>query len=243
LCKICLPEWEGRLTAKPELIYDDKTPFEMMVDSGTRTYRIPFNRPMAIIYADPKYIGDRSEYFSEKVATCKTAPVKKEDVIWVRDPKDLESTFNYLTGISGGISARQTDPFGIVPFDPENSIVRSYEELGLMDDLLSPDEEISRAAKDKLASVRVEALKRQKASFKSLLDMSEERIKRHLRHKHNNLMAQWQRNEEMKMGKYPPSLAERLGFKVLDPEIKAKDDMSVETARIANEMMARKVVG
>lgn len=214
-----------------------------MVDSGSRTYRIPFNTPLAIVYADPKFVDNKDEIANPKVAACKIAPKVAENVIYVRDPRDLESTFNYLTGQSGGQSARQTDPFGMVPFDPDNSIVRSFEELGLMDDLLSNDPKTAAAARELLIESRIKAATKQRLTYKALLESSEDRIKRHLRMTHNNLMAQWQANEENKIGKYPPSLSERLGFKVLDPEIKEKDDASVESARIANEMMNRKVVG
>ncbi len=243
LVKICLPEWEARLAKSPDLIFDDKTPFEILVDSGSRTFRVPFNTPLAIVYADPKFIADRNEISNSKVQTCKLAPAVAENVIYVRDPRDLESTFNFLTGQGGGVAARQTDSYGIVAFDPENSIVRNFEELGLVDDLLSDDPQKAAAAKDRLVATKLAAAKRQRDVYQTLVEKSEERIKRHLRMTHNNLMAQWQKNEEQKLGKYPPSLSERLGFKVLDPEIKAKDDMTAETARIANEMMQRKVVG
>lgn len=213
-----------------------------MVDAGARTFRVPFNTPLAIVYADPKFVANRDEVANDKVRACKLAPKEPENIIYVRDPRDLESTFNYLTGQGGGVASRQTDPFGIVPFDPDNSIVRSFEELSLMDDLVSDDPVKSEAAKKRLIESRIAAAKRQKDAYHDLLEAAEARIKRHLRSTHNNLMKQWQTNEEQKLGKYPPSLSERLGFKVLDPEIKAKDDASAETARIGNEMMQRKVV-
>lgn len=243
LVKICLPEWEKRLTNKPELIYDVKEQFTFMVDSGSRTYRVPFNTPLAIVYADPKFIQDRDAVANDKVRACKIAPKEPENVIYVRDPRDLESTFNYLTGQGGGVASRQTDPYGIVPFDPENAITRNFEEIALMDDLLSDDPVKSEGAKKKLIETRIAAAKRTKERIQELLDAAEERIKRHLRATHNNLMKQWQNNEENKLGKYPPSLSERLGFKVLDPEIKSNDNAAAETAKIANEMMSRKVVG
>jgi len=242
LVKISLPEWEKSLSANPELIYDTKAQFSFLVDSGSRVFRIPFNTPMAIIYADPKYVADKSEVANDKVAACRQAPKDSENVIHVRDARDVESTFNYLTGRGGGTAARQTDAYGIVPFDPGNDIVRNFEEMGLLDDLASDDPKKAEAARAKLIQSRLREGERKKEAYKRLVESSEERIKRHLRANHNNLMAQWRRNEESKLGKYPPSLAEMLGFKVLDPEIKEKDARIAETARIGNEMMQRQVV-
>lgn len=245
LVKICLPEWEARLAKEPELIYDRKATFDINVDTGTRVFRIPFNTPLAIVYADPKYVSDKADIATEntKIRNCKVAPKEAENIIYVRDPRDLESTFNFLTGQGGGVASRQTDPFGIVAFDPDNAIVRNFDELGLVDELLSDNPAVAEAAKQKLIASKMASAKRQKDNYKALLEASEARIKKHLRSTHNNLMKQWQANEENKLGKYPPSLSERLGFKVLDPEIKAKDDASAESARIGNEMMNRKVVG
>lgn len=209
-----------------------------MVESGSRNYRIPFNTPLSIVYADPKFVEDRSAIVGRKdLIACRQAPKVSENVIYVRDPLDLESTFNYLTGHGGGSVARQSDCFGIVPFDPDNALSRNFDELSLVDDLMSDDPAKVEAAKNNLIASRIAAVKKHRATVTGLKKQSETRILSHLRHKHNNLIAQWKRNEEMKMGKYPPSLSERLGYFVLDKEIKARESAASESTRLGNEMM------
>jgi hypothetical protein len=244
LVKICLPEWESRLAADPNLLLDDKTPFEFEINTGSNTYKIPFDTPVSIIYDNTKYIASKEEFFPQQMGACKIAPKKmRNDIIRVRDPMELENVFIYLTGVNGGMSARQTDPYGIVPFDPDNEIAVNYEEKDLIEDILSTDPKIAEAAKKRLVASRMDMAKKRKESLVKLRNISEDRIKNHLRHKHNNLISQWRKNEEMKLGKYPPSVAEIMGFKVLDPEIRAKDDATAEAARMGNEMLNRPMMG
>lgn len=243
LIKICLPEWEKRLEKDPSLLFDTKTPFEFDIDTGSRTFRIKFNTPTPIIFGDPKWVADKQDFVSEKVQSSKIVPLRRETAIYVRDTRDLESTWNYLTGSGGGTMARQTDPFGIVAFDPENAIVNNFEEMGAIDDLLSEDPVIQAQAREKMLAARIAAARRQRDAYKGLVDLADERIRRSLRGKHNNLIAQWQRNEENKLGRYAPSLAERLGFKVLEKEIRQRDEESAESVAIGNEMLNKKYMG
>lgn len=241
-----MPEWEKRLAKNPELLLDHKTPFEFAIDTGTRAFKVKFNTPMSIIYGDPKWIADgaREEFVSDKQVGLRARPdSKRADVIYVRDVKDLESTWNFLTGAGGGTTALQTDCYGIVPFDPENAIVNNYEEMGLLDDILSDDAEVAAKARERLLKSRVEAAQRQKAAFSGLINISEERIRRSLRSKHNNLIAQWQTLDEQKINRYPPSLAERLGFNVLKTEIESREKSEAASVDIGNEMMNKRLMG
>lgn len=243
LVKIILPEWEKRLEKNPELLFDDKTPFEFNVETGTRTFRIKFNTPTPIIFADPKWVASKEDVASDKVTHLKVAPIKRETAIYVRDSRDLESTWKFLTGEGGGMLARQTDPFGIVAFDPENAIVNNFEEMSFVDELLSADPQVASAAREKMITARLESAKRHKAVYAELVEKADERIRRSLRSKHNNLIAQWQRNEENKLGRYAPSIAERCGFKVLEKEINQRDKDSAAAVEIGNEMMNKKYMG
>jgi hypothetical protein len=243
LVKIALPEWERRLEKNPDLLLDDKTPFTFDIETGTRTFKIKFNTPMAVVFSDPKYVADRNEVMNGALSNLKAAPRDTDNNIYVRDSRDLISTFNYLTGLTGGLSARQTDPYGIVPFDPQNSIVDNFAEMGLIDDLVSGDPKKEEAARKQLIENRLLKAKQARGAYKDLCDLAEERIRRSLRAKHNNLIAQWQRNEENQLGRYPPSLAERLGFKMLEKEIKEREKESAASVEIGNEMMNKKMMG
>lgn len=243
LVKICLPEWESRLAKDPGLLFDEKTPFEFDIDTGTRTFKVKFNTPTPIIFADPKWVSSKDDVANRSVANCKVRPLKRENAIYVRDARDLESTFNFLTGASGGITARQTDPYGIVAFDPENAIVTDFQEIGLLDDLVSEDPEKVRKARDAMIKARTERAQRQKGIYTDLVAQADERIRRSLRTKHNNLIAQWQKNDENQLGRYAPSIAERCGFKVLEKEIRDRDKESAASVEIGNEMMNKKYMG
>lgn len=244
LVKICLPEWESRLASDPKLVLDTQTPFSFDVSTGTNTFRLAYDTPIAIVYDNTKYIQNKSDFFPDAMTACKLVPaVMRKDIIRVRDPQELENVFLFLTGINGGMAAKQTDSYGIVPFDPENEIVLNYEEGTLIDEILSSDAKVAEEGKRKLIQSRLAMAKNRKEKLVALRAASEERIKNHLRRTHNNLIAQWRRNDEAKLGRYSPSMAEIMGFKVLDPEIRSKDDATAEAARMGNEMLQRSIVG
>lgn len=184
LVKIYLPEWYERLEANPSLIEDSKTDFEFWVDTGTRSIKIPFNKPLLVTDVD---------------------------------------LYRYLVGGTTGSESTATNIFGIVAFDPKIDMVSVTDELAQLDAIISDDPKERAAAAKKAERIRKDASAKVADTRAAVRKMSEERIKRAIRFNHNNLIKQWQDNEERKVGRYPPSMSELLGAMAIKPEIEARD--------------------
>lgn len=215
LCKAFLPEWHDRLQDNPDLLFDEKEPFEFTIPRSVGGLRIKFNTPIHVASFFPK--------------------VKASD-------NELQSLLNWLTGGDDGRQCNETDPFGIVAYDPGFDPVQEFTDMSAAEDLFSDDPKKALAAKKRQEDRRQEIAGRIRDLKVTLREKADLRVLRSMRMNHNNLILQWQRNEEMKMGKYPPSISEMLGAHALDKEIKAAQAKGNELKNRMSELMQNQVV-
>lgn len=152
------------------------------------------------------------------------------------DQKQNETLLNWMTGGPRGTECQETDCFGIALFNPKVDLISTLDRINLLDD------DTSKGAKEKQAKLQADAKANLKSERVIAKAVCEERIKRALRFNHNNLVAQWQRNEEMKMGKYPPSITERLGIIALDKEIQKAAAKGSKINEATNKIMNMQAV-
>jgi len=147
-----------------------------------------------------------------------------------------------LTGGETGANSRATDWSGIVLFDPKVDMAQMLDAMAMMDDFISEDPKVKEAAiKKRIAEQRAAAAKI-KETRKAVQLRSEQRILRHMRMTHHNLIKQWQTNAEQNVGKYPPSFTEQLGMYALRTELQNKSEKSRKINEKVNEIMAHQVV-
>ncbi len=154
-----------------------------------------------------------------------------------RDDSEIETLYKWLIGESGH-SQHETDLFGIVPFDPGVDLVERQDEIARLTDLMEGDDESAALAMKELAQIQKETQTRIRDMREAIKDMSAARIKRAMKQNHNNLVKQWEINEEMKMGKHRPSESEALGAYALDAEIQAAAAKGAKVYGNINRIMA-----
>lgn len=214
LVKIYLREWWERLTENPDLIFKDDDKFTFTVATGTSAFNVDFNKAMLVQRPKPGSSYQADEGRSGKIVQLPNASV-------VSEGKEIECLYNWLIG-EAGQSYHETDIFGIVPFDPGFDLVDRVDQMAVYEALLNGDPKEAVKAKRELDKIQTDTAKRMTEVRQNVKKDSEFRIKRAMKTVHNNLIRQWQTNEESKMGKYPPSISEALGAHALDAELKAK---------------------
>lgn len=150
--------------------------------------------------------------------------------------------YKWLVGGNTGAESKDTDIYGIVPFDPKIDMATTLDELSVLEDFVSDDPKKAAAAAKKRDAMRKEAANKIKATRERVREASETRVRRAIRFNHNNLIKQWQTNEEMKMGKYPPSVAEMLGAHAIDKEISDAKNRGSELKKRMSDLMQNQVV-
>lgn len=214
LVKVYLTEWHERLKENPELIFDATTPFSFSIPSGIQAFRVDFNKPMLVKKPKPGSYEQANKGKSAELIELPGASV-------VSEGKEIETLYNWLTG-EAGLSYHETDIFGCVPFDPGFDVVERVDQMAAYEALLSGDPKEALKAKKELDKIQQDTAKRVAEARHKVKAASEARIKRAMRTVHNNLIKQWQHNQEMKLGKYPPSISEALGKIALSAELKEK---------------------
>jgi len=152
------------------------------------------------------------------------------------------NVFNFLTGGVTGANSRATDLYGIVHFNPQVDMVSAMDSMAMMDEMLSDDPKVQLAIQKKRMLEQKAMVEKIKATRQQVVARSQARIIRHAKMNHNNLIAQWQRNEENKMGKYPPSFTELMGSYVLRDEIKKSENKQAKIKSRMNQIMQNQVV-
>lgn len=209
LVKIYLTEWHDRLLADPE---------EM--------YRFPGQ-------ADPSWFFNINHGCSSV-----RIPFNKPYSIRGENDKEIETKFLWLIGESGH-SQHETDPYGIVAFDPGIDLVERQDELARLESLLIDDPDQAVESRKRISALQKDSTDRVIEMRKRLILTSEDRIKRAMKTVHNNLVRQWEVNEEMKLGKHRPSESEALGAFALDKEIQAAAAKGAKVYGNINKLMQR----
>ena len=164
-------------------------------------------------------------------------PVHVATLIPKGSEKDHRVLFEWLTGGDDGMRCQETNVYGIVPyeagFDPVKELTALADLENLGDDPKALKKLIARQKALKEAMGAVKETARAKADA---------RVLRHMRWTHNNLIKQWQENEENKLGKYPPSLAEMLGAHALASEIQKSNEKSAKLKTRMSDLMTNQVV-
>lgn len=185
LTKIYLKDWEDRLLAEPDLMFDDKLVFTFDVPRGTCAFKATFNKPIQLMG---------------------------------RDDKEIDTLFNWLTG-EAGQSHLETDIYGIVPFDPGVDLVERQDQIAQLEELISDDPATVAKAQKEIAKIQKDTAARLKNMRAEVRKMADEKVMRAAKIVHNNLIRQWQINQESNQGKYPPSCTELFGGHLLKKEI------------------------
>lgn len=192
------------------------------------------------LQADPDLIYDDKTAFSFNVVAGTRGVVVHYNRPQQTNDNDL---YNWLVGGATGTTSRDTDIFGLVPFDPKTDILRDFDELTKLEEwAMSEDPEQAKKAMLQLKARKAQAAVAMREARAKVREQSEARIKRAIRLNHNNLIRQWQVNEEQKLGKYPPSIAEMLGSHALISEIEAAKNKGAELKKRASEMMNNPIV-
>jgi hypothetical protein len=213
LVRVYLPEWHDRLMDDPALMYSEE-PFEFTFSTGVGGIRIKYNTPTHVMN-----LGRKTE-----------------------DEKAVKTLFDWLTGGPEGTWSQDTEIYGIVPFDPQIDLVGTQDQMALLEAKVSGDDAASKKAAKALEKMKADTSAKLKATRAHVRAASDARIMRAMRTTHNNLIRQWQTNEEMKMGKYPPSTTELFGAHVLDKEIKAAQLKGSKLKENMAELMRNTVV-
>lgn len=209
LVKLFLPEWHDRLMDNPDLLFDKKTEFSFNVNRGSSSIVVQFNKPMQV----PAHLA--------------------------RDEKEMLNCFNWLTGGPEGNECQETNWTGISVFDPKVDLTSAYDEILALaeDEETGLDPEAIKARQKKALKKQQETAKRVAEARTQVLNCSDRRIREVLRNMYNNLYRQWQINEESKLGKYPPSMTEKLAMFVLDADIQKAQKKGEALNRRANELL------
>lgn len=188
---------------------------------------------------NPELIYDnKSDFIFDIVTGTRAIKIRfnKPVALGGANDKDIAQLFGWLTG-EIGTSQHETDIYGIVEYNPGVDLVERQEEIAQLDDLVSDDPKAVAAAQKRVAEIQADTQNRLRAMKEGLVKKAEVRIKRAMKTVHNNLVRQWQINEEQKMGKYPASISEMLGAFALDKEIKASEAKGSKLKSRMNEMM------
>ena len=202
-----MPEWHDRLLEDPDLIFDYKTPFSFIVDTGSTGIRVQFNVPQQVQGTD--------------IAAIK-------------------NVHHWLTGGPDGNLAKDSDIYGIVEFNPNVDLVETLDHFAQLETIIAAGDLTKKEAAEqgmKLQQERSIAAAKLAAARDRVKLMSEMRIRRAIRMNHNNLIKQWQNNEEMKLGKYPPSITEMLGATAIEGEIAKSEAKTRKTRERFNQLM------
>lgn len=214
LTKAFLRDWSDRLQLEPDLIFKQDIEFSFIVPRGTGPIKLEYNKPTPVASL---LRGNPSD-------------------------KDILTLYNWLIGGSDGLQTQETDVFGIVPYEPGFDPVREMQSLADLENFVSDDPKKVAAAKKRQADKQKEiaaAIKNLKTSSKSAADA---RVLRHMKWAHNNLIKQWQLNDEMKLGKHQPSTTEMLGAHALSDIIKKADEKARVLKDRMNEIMKTTVM-
>lgn len=207
LVTMYLEEWHDRLLEAPDLIFENKEDFAFDVKSGCGAVA-------KLRFNKPFNVAD----------------------IKGRSDKELDMIYGWMIG-EAGHSYHETDQYGIVPFDPGVDLVERQDEMAQLDNLMSDDPKVVAETQKKIARIQKDTAARLRTMRESVKKASEARILRAAKTVHNNLMRQWQINEEMKLGKYPPSISEMLGAHALDKQIKAAAQKGAVLKEKMNSLM------
>ncbi len=191
------------------------------------------------LLAEPELMYDFATPFSFDVPRgCSAFKINFNKPVAVsgRDDKEVEVLYSWLIGESGH-SQHETDLFGIVPFDPGVDLVERQDELSRLEELMSDDPEVAKKAQKEIARIQKDTAMRIKTMREKIKEDSAARITRAMKINHNNLVKQWQINEEMKMGKHRPSESEALGAFALDAVIKAATAKGAKVYGNINKLM------
>lgn len=193
---------------------------------------------------EPELLQDADTDFSFDVVTgCGAFKVdyNKPMMVTAGRDDDPESKYLWLIGEAVG-SANETDIYGLVPFETSIDMVQRSDEISRLSMKMLSDakntekytaaiQQIQKDTTEAISKVRGNAIAR-----------SEHRIKRAMKSVHNNLVRQWQRNEEMKLGKFPPSMSELFGAHVLDADIRRAAAKGEKIKSRMGELMSNQVV-
>lgn len=149
--------------------------------------------------------------------------------------QDAEAKYKWLIGDLPN-SQNETDWTGIVPFDPGFDLTERMYELTDLQSLASGDPDRIKKAQERAQKMMAETQKLLDNQRHRVEKESEGRVRRAMKTVHNNLIMQWQRNEENKLGKYPPSMSEMFGAHALAGSIDAENKKRAKMMERMNEI-------
>lgn len=159
------------------------------------------------------------------------------------DDKEVLNLYNWLTGGPEGRDFPETDPWGVVAYDPKVDLVARLDEMSRLESLMEDDGSGPEVSMKELKKLRDDSKKSMLTARADARVKAEERILRCMKNNHNNLVRQWQLNEEMKMGKYPPSVSELMGAHALSDQIKKANAKTQKVMAQMSELMGNQIVG
>lgn len=134
---------------------------------------------------------------------------------------DYLQTINWLIGDEDGKLYRESAQYGIVKLEQDTDVMASL--IGLVN-LQGDDDEKTAKKRKKLEGELIPDLK---SAYEKAQVKSHERVMLAVRTCYNNIKTQFDRNKEMGIGAYVPSITEYLCTYVLEAEI-AKTDKDVQ---------------
>lgn len=216
LTKIFLPEWEERLLADPELIFDEKEPFSFTVPRSVGSVEnVRFGVPF------------RADDYLRK------SPNE-------RDAKAGADLAYYLTGGDDASGMQETDWTGIVmlPSSTYESSVAEIHHMVLQAQMSGEPARIKRA-EEQMMLLSKKSFEETQSAMSGARELADKRVIRQLKTTHYNLMQQYKHNKEDGKGLYAPSIPEHFGAFVLRKIVQVSEGrrkMNSDFNKLINEV-------
>jgi hypothetical protein len=187
---------------------------------------------------NPDFLFDETPFTFMITHGCGAMPITFNKPCTVsakrKTDQDAESKYKWLIGDLPN-SQNETDCYGLVPFEPGIDLTERMYEINELQ-TMSSDPKDFKMAQEKMLKIMADTQKVVQAERSKVRAMSEARIKRAMKVVHNNLIMQWQRNQEQNMGKYPPSVSEMFGAHALSGQIDAANKKTEKMRARMNEI-------
>lgn len=214
LTKIFLPEWESVCIADPSKI-NTADPFTVRVPRSTGAIILEHNKPVQV-QSLIRYNGLR------RVETDET----KDVVFWLTDEMSHE-----------------TNIWGVVPLDIDNQASSLINGMLSAPDIMGTTPEDLESATRRFAEMQQQIVLHMRRSIETARERANEKVKKQLKLTHHNLIRQWENNQTVGGGAYPPSATEALGAWVLSEEIKKASSAKQAMIQNLNELVKNTRVG
>lgn len=197
LSKLFMPEWHRECEKNPDIVFDEKVDFHIMVPRSGGSLTFYHRKPVAIQKVIPPQ------------------PQRKKDE-YITD--DFEGTIYWLIGGEDGNRSEETDIYGVVALNLDMDISAALADVA---QIVESEGESAKKAQKNYQDLQKTLVSQTKNAIKEAREKADERVRRAMRITHVNLVRQFETLRTDGKGVYTPSVAEAVGAHVLASEIEA----------------------